>query len=97
MERNYDNSLSPDFDDPLQYFNSSLTTSRTTPTIYADDPWSVTEDAIAFESNSPYAMGGDLLESNYFLQNTQEEIGPEITSFNVLSTYLRFARSVYKN
>lgn len=84
MERNYDNMLSPDFDDPLQYFDSSLTTSRATPTIYADDPWSVTEDAITFESNSTYPMGGDLSESSYFLQNTQEEIGSEITSSNVL-------------
>lgn len=94
MERNYDSMLSPDFDDPLQYFDSSLTTSRATPTIYADDPWSVTEDAITFESNSTYPMGGDLSESSYFLQNTQEEIGSEITSSNVLGKYVCLQRKI---
>lgn len=39
MQHSFDNVLSPDFSEPLQYFDSSPPMSRTTPPIYADDPW----------------------------------------------------------
>lgn len=88
MERNYDNVLSPDFNDPLQYFDYSLATSRTTAPIYAEDPWSSTpEGAFAFDTTSPYNIEEDLSNNNIYIQSNREEIGTEITPFNVLSKY----------
>lgn len=89
MQNNYDNILSPDFNDPLQYFDSTPPISRTTPPIYADDPWTTApEGAFDFDSSPSYIIEQELEHSNYFADQDIDQqkaiFGSELTSSNVL-------------
>ncbi|KAI8094582.1 hypothetical protein BDF21DRAFT_458979 [Thamnidium elegans] len=81
MQNNFEHILSPEFNEPLQYFDTSPSLSRTTPPIYADDPWTTS-------TPSSYVADRDLSHSNYFTE--QEDIqhkdtfGSELTASNVL-------------
>jgi hypothetical protein len=86
MQNNYENILSPDFNDPLQYFDSSPPVSRTTPPIYADDPWT-TPPFDQDDLNSSYVIEQD--HSMYFTTEQDNEqqkaiFGSELTPSNVL-------------
>lgn len=94
---NNDNILSPDYSNPLHYFGSHSLT-RTTPPIYADDPWTTSSNAsFDFEhgnndndnsnSSNSYAIDRDLVHS--FMMdpdNEQQEVefGSKLTANNVL-------------
>jgi hypothetical protein len=90
MQDTYENILSPNFNDPLHYFDSSPPTSRTTPPIYADDPWStIPEGTIDFNStSSSYVINQDMSHNSYFVDESNERnnaiFGSELTSSNVL-------------
>lgn len=90
MQSNYDNVISPDFNDPLQYFDSTPPTSRTTPPIYADDPWStIPEGSFDFDNtSSSYIVEQHITHNNHFIGDSSEQrntvFGSELTSFNVL-------------
>lgn len=77
MQTSFDNVLSPDFSEPLQYFDASPPLSRTTPPIYADDPW----NSSSFEDAEP-----DM--PHYFVPNDSEQhktlFGSNLTATNVL-------------
>ncbi|GAA5816329.1 hypothetical protein MFLAVUS_009855 [Mucor flavus] len=81
MQNNFEHILSPDFNEPLQYFDTSPSLSRTTPPIYADDPWTTS-------TPSSYVADRDLSHSHYFTE--QEDIqhkdtfGSELTASNIL-------------
>ncbi|KAI9247016.1 hypothetical protein EDC94DRAFT_626725 [Helicostylum pulchrum] len=81
MQNNFEHILSPEFNEPLQYFDTSPSLSRTTPPIYADDPWTTS-------TPSSYVADRDLSHSHYFTE--QEDIqhkdtfGSELTASNVL-------------
>ncbi|GAA5805639.1 hypothetical protein HPULCUR_011160 [Helicostylum pulchrum] len=81
MQNNFEHILSPEFNEPLQYFDTSPSLSRTTPPIYADDPWTTS-------TPSSYVANRDLSHSHYFTE--QEDIqhkdtfGSELTASNVL-------------
>ncbi|KAG2206693.1 hypothetical protein INT47_003635 [Mucor saturninus] len=77
MQTSFDNVLSPDFSEPLQYFDASPPLSRTTPPIYADDPW----NSSSFEDAEPEMP-------HYFVANDSEQhktlFGSNLTAANVL-------------
>lgn len=79
MQNSFDNVLSPDFSEPLQYFDSSPPLSRTTPPIYADDPW----NSSSYEDTEP-----EISHSNYFIDQESEQhkaiFGSNLTASNVL-------------
>jgi hypothetical protein len=87
---NNDDILSPDYSNPLQYFSSHSLT-RTTPPIYADDPWTTSSNAsFDFEQNnniSSYAIDRELVHSFMMDQDSdQQEVGfgSKLTANNVL-------------
>ncbi|KAI8644245.1 hypothetical protein BD408DRAFT_384094 [Parasitella parasitica] len=86
MQTPSDDILSPDYSNPLQYF-SSQSLSRTTPPIYADDPWTTSSNASfdftdtrnsnAYAIDSSFMMGSELDEQN-------GGFGSRLTANNVL-------------
>lgn len=94
MQNNFEHILSPDFNEPLQYFDTSPSLSRTTPPIYADDPWTTS-------TPSSYVADRDLSHSHYFTE--QEDIqhkdtfGSELTASNVLCKKKKKKRKGGKN
>jgi hypothetical protein len=83
-----DDILSPDYSNPLQYFSSHSLT-RTTPPIYADDPWTTSSNAsFDFEhNNSNSYLDRELVDSIMLCpDNDQQDIGfgSKLTANNVL-------------
>ncbi|CEP15908.1 hypothetical protein [Parasitella parasitica] len=86
MQTPNDDILRPDYSNPLQYF-SSQPLSRTTPPIYADDPWTTgsnasfdfadTRNSNAYAVDSSFIMGSEIDEQN-------AGFGSELTANNVL-------------
>lgn len=89
MQTPNDDILSPDYSNPLQYF-SSQSLSRTTPPIYADDPWTTSSNASfdfndASNSNNYAVDGSFMMESE--LDHQDAGFGTELTANNVLCEY----------
>lgn len=94
MQTPNDDILSPDYSNPLQYFNSQ-SLSRTTPPIYADDPWTTSSNAsFDFSDNgngNNYAVDSTLGHS-FMIESELEQqdagFGSELTANNVLCKYI---------
>ncbi|KAL9549988.1 hypothetical protein MBANPS3_004956 [Mucor bainieri] len=88
MQTPNDDILSPDYSNPLQYF-SSQSLSRTTPPIYADDPWTTSSNAsFDFTHDASTSSNNYAVDSSFMMEpelNDQDAgFGTELTANNVL-------------
>ncbi|KAK4514447.1 uncharacterized protein ATC70_002043 [Mucor velutinosus] len=86
MQTPNDDILSPDYSNPLQYF-SSQSLSRTTPPIYADDPWTTSSNA-SFDFNDTSNSNNYAVDSSFMMETELDHqdagFGAELTANNVL-------------
>ncbi|GAN07422.1 conserved hypothetical protein [Mucor ambiguus] len=86
MQTPNDDILSPDYSNPLQYF-SSQSLSRTTPPIYADDPWTTSSNA-SFDFNDTSNSNNYAVDSSFTMESELDHqdagFGTELTASNVL-------------
>ncbi|KAL7330406.1 Sorting nexin mvp1 [Mucor circinelloides] len=86
MQTPNDDILSPDYSNPLQYF-SSQSLSRTTPPIYADDPWTTSSNA-SFDFNDTTNSSNYAVDSSFMMEPEMDHqdagFGTELTANNVL-------------
>lgn len=89
MQTPNDDILSPDYSNPLQYF-SSQSLSRTTPPIYADDPWTTSSNA-SFDFNDTTNSNNYAVDSSFMMESEMDHqdagFGTELNANNVLCEY----------